>query len=72
MAMLEERGLILPPERQPLHGLWRGTLLNGGKETLHEVRRALAWRYLIRKALHLRPVAKPLVTWARLGFRGTE
>ena len=51
VAMLEEHGLTLPPEKQPLHGLWRSTQLNWRKETLHEVRRAVAWRHLVRKVL---------------------
>ena len=51
VAMLEEHGLTLPPEKQPLHGLWRSTQLNWRKETLHEVRRAVAWRHLLRKVL---------------------
>ena len=51
VAMLEEHGLTLPPEKQPLHGLWRSAQLNWLKETLHEVRRAVAWRHLLRKVL---------------------
>ena len=43
VAMLEEHGLTLPPEKQPLHGLWRSAQLNWRRETLHEVRRAVAW-----------------------------
>ena len=51
VAMLEEHGLTLPPEKQPLHGLWRSTQLNWRRETLNEVRRAVAWRHLVRKVL---------------------
>ena len=51
VTMLEEHGLTLPPEKQLLHGLWRSTQLNWRKETLHEVRRAVAWRHLLRKVL---------------------
>ena len=51
VAMLEEHGLTLPPETMPLTGLWRSTQLNWRRETLHEVRRAVAWRHLVRKAL---------------------
>ena len=51
VAMLEEHGLTLPPEKQPLHGLWRSIQLNWRKETLNEVRRAVAWRHLVRKVL---------------------
>ena len=51
VAMLEEYGLTLPPEEQPLHGLWRSTQLNWRKATVSEVRRAVAWRRLVRKVL---------------------
>ncbi len=51
LAMLEEHGLTLPPEKQPLHGLWRSAQLDWRKETLHEVRRAVAWRHLLRTIL---------------------
>ena len=51
VAMLEEHGLTLPPEKQPLHGLWRSTQLSWRKATLHDVRRSVAWRYLVWKVL---------------------
>ncbi len=51
VAMLEEHGLTLPPEKQPLHGLWRSTQLDWRKDTLHEVRRAVARRHLLRTIL---------------------
>ncbi len=51
VAMLEEHGLTLPPEKQPLHGLWRSTQLSWRKATVSEVRRAVAWRRLVRKVL---------------------
>ena len=51
VAMLEEHGLTLPPETQPLHGLYRSDQLNWRKDTLHEVRRAVAWRHLLRTIL---------------------
>ena len=51
VALLEEHGMTLPPETQPLHGLYRSTQLTWRRDTLHEVRRALAWRYLLWKAL---------------------
>ena len=51
MTLLEEHGMTLPPETQLLHGLYRSSQLNWRKDTLHDVRRALAWRYLLRKAL---------------------
>ena len=43
VAMLEERGLTLPPETMPLTGLWRSTQLNWRKGTLSE-RSAGRWR----------------------------
>ena len=51
VAMLEEHGLTLPPEKQPLHGLYRSAQLDWRKDTLHEVRRAVAWRHLVRTIL---------------------
>ena len=48
VAMLEEHGLTLPPETMPLTGLWRSAQLNWRRKTLHEVRRAVAWRHLLR------------------------
>ena len=51
VALLEEHGMTLPPETQPLHGLYRSTQLTWRRDTLWEVRRALAWRYLLWKAL---------------------
>ena len=53
VAMLEEHGLTLPPETMPLTGLWRSSQLNWRKETLREVRRAVAWRRLARRILTL-------------------
>ncbi len=43
----------LTPEEQPLHGLWRSTQLDWRKATVSEVRRAVAWRRLVRKVLTL-------------------
>ena len=53
VAMLEEHGLTLPPETMPLTGLWRSSQLNWRKETLRKVRRAVAWRRLVRRILTL-------------------
>ena len=53
VAMLEEHGLTLPPETMPLTGLWRSSQLNWRRETLREVRRAVAWRRLARRILTL-------------------
>ena len=51
VAMLEEHGLTLPPETMPLTGLWRSSQLNWRRETLRDVRRAVAWRRLARRIL---------------------
>ncbi len=51
VALLEEYGMTLPPETEPLHGLYRSTQLTWRRDTLVDVRRALAWRYLLWKAL---------------------
>ena len=53
VAMLEQHGLTLPPEKQPLYGLDRRDQLIWRKETLREVRRSLAWRELLRCVLTL-------------------
>ena len=56
LAMLEEHGLTLPPETQPLRGFgrrgqtsWRHTALNDTREALHR-RRILRW---VRRVLTL-------------------
>ncbi len=51
VALLEEHGMTLPPEKQPLHGLYRSSQINWRRETLFEVRRAVAWRHLLRTIL---------------------
>ena len=51
VAMLEQHGLTLPPEKQPLYGLDRRDQLIWRKETLREVRRAVAWRHLLMKVV---------------------
>ena len=54
VAMLEQHGLTLPPETMPLTGVWRSDQLNWRKETLHDVRKALAWvelRLWVRRVL---------------------
>ena len=53
VAMLEDHGLTLPPETMPLTGLWRSTQLNWRKDTLRDVRRAVAWRLLVKRMLTL-------------------
>ena len=48
LAMLEERGLPLPPETYPLTGFWRREQLDWRKEALYNARRARAKRELLR------------------------
>ena len=48
VAMLEEHGLTLPPETEPLQGLWRRSQLNWRKEALYDTRRARGRRELLR------------------------
>ena len=49
VAMLEERGLTLPPETEPLRGLDRGAQLNWRLKTLHEFRQRRARLELLRR-----------------------
>ena len=53
VALLEEHGLTLPPETQPLRGLERGSQLNWRKAALYDTRRARAKRELLRRVLSL-------------------
>ena len=53
VALLEEHGLTLPPETQPLRGLERGSQLNWLKAALYDTRRARAKRELLRRVLTL-------------------
>ena len=53
VALLEEHGLTLPPETQPLRGLERGSQLNWRKAALNDTRRARAKRELLRRVLTL-------------------
>ena len=56
VAMLEDHGLTLPPETEPLRGLDRGAQLNWRKKALVDIRkrrRRLAWLHRLRRALTL-------------------
>ena len=53
VALLEEHGLTLPPEKMPLYGLDRRDQLVWRQKTLSKVRRALAWAQLGRWARRL-------------------
>ena len=47
LAMLEERGLTLPPEKQPLRGFGRSGQTSWRRTALADARRALRrWRLL--------------------------
>ena len=48
VAMLEEHGLTLPPEKKPLTGLWRRSQLNWRRQALYDTRRARVKRELLR------------------------
>ena len=56
VAMLEDHGLTLPPETEPLRGLDRGAQLNWRKKALVDIRRwwaRLVWQRRLRRALTL-------------------
>ena len=57
VAMLEEHGLTLPPEKMPLYGLDRRDQLLWRQKTLYDVRKSLAWAEL-RAGAHLWPLAE--------------
>ena len=52
LAMLEEHGLTLPPETQPLRGFARGGQTGWRRAALNDTRRALAWAR-VRRVLTL-------------------
>ena len=53
LALLEEHGMTLPPEKQPLHGLDRSGQINWRRTALFDTRRALRKRELLRRILTL-------------------
>ena len=53
LAMLEEHGLTLPPETEPLRGFGRAGQINWRRTALDDTRRALARRRLVRQILTL-------------------
>ena len=53
VAMLEDHGLTLPPETEPLRGLDRSSQLNWRKETLHDVRMRRARREFLWSLLRV-------------------
>ncbi len=48
LALLEEHGLTLPPENQPLYGLDRGAQVNWRRAALYDTQRARARAELLR------------------------
>ena len=64
VALLEEHGLTLPPETEPLRGLDRGAQLNWRLKALNEFRRRRARLELLAK---LGWVLRP-VRWSRSGW----
>lgn len=48
VVMLEECRLTLPPETEPLRGLWRSSQLNGRREALYDTHVTRARRGLLR------------------------
>ena len=48
LALLEEHGMTLPPEKQPLRDFARNGQINWRQATLYDTRRALARRELLR------------------------
>ena len=53
LALLEEHGMTLPPEKQPLHGLDRSGQTSWRHTALFDTRRAITKRELVRKVLTL-------------------
>ena len=49
LELLEEHGLTLPPETYPLKGLDRGAQVNWRRKALHDTRRAIRKRELLRR-----------------------
>ena len=49
LALLEEHGMTLPPEKQPLRGLDRSGQISWRRTALYETRRARARRELVRR-----------------------
>ena len=51
LALLEEHGMTLPPERQRLHGLDRSGQTGWRRTALYDTRRAWFWRWRVRQVL---------------------
>ena len=67
--MLEDHGLTLPPETEPLRGLDRGAQLNWRLKALHEFRKRRARLGLLAKVgWVLSPMQWWRAVWSRLGM----
>ena len=51
LALLEEHGMTLPPEKQPLRGFDRNGQINWRRTALSGTRRAWFWRWRVRQVL---------------------
>ena len=51
LALLEEHGMTLPPEKQPLRDFARDGQINWRQATLYDTRRALFWRRRLRQVI---------------------
>ena len=51
LTLLEEHGMTLPPEKQPLRGFDRSGQINWRKTALSGTRRAWHWRWRVRQVL---------------------
>ena len=52
LALLEEHGMTLPPEKQPLHGLDRSGQVSWRRKALFDTRKARARSELLQKVVH--------------------
>ena len=59
LALLEEHGMTLPPEKQPLRGLDRSGQVTWRRTALYDTRRARARRELVRR------FGRALTQWLR-------
>ena len=62
LALLEEHGLTLPPEKRPLRGFDRNGQVNWRRSALSDTRRALLWRRRLRRVVR----AVTFGLWRRL------
>ncbi len=53
LSMMEQHGLTLPPEKEPLRGFGRRDQIAWRREALHDTRKALARRKMLRRIFTL-------------------